>query len=201
MKRSEFVESELDRLAPTPRAGQNVNVGYLGEEVIYDPVARHEEALRRADAAERAGVTWDPEDPEDPEEAWSRETVRLLVDGQWQYASYAGDWSECAPDPRVAPIYDELARRLLAERAEKPEDMGGEIKEAEAVKPGPRFARITKASKETYWYAKAIGRVFEVLAETPKDLAAVVSPGINWWVDREDCEIIPILRQWPDIGS
>jgi hypothetical protein len=66
-------------------------------------------------AALEAGVVWDAEEPE---VAWEQESVRLLVDGRWQFFTLAtmGDWIDYQPNRRFIPIYDELARRLLAER-------------------------------------------------------------------------------------
>lgn len=102
------------------------------------------------------------------------------------------------PDGDKEAAYD-LARWL--EKKSKSRDLGGEIKEAEAARPEPRFARIVRCKNPNYWYAGSVGRIFEVMGETPEDFLAIPGPGLEGLVDREDCEIVPILRKWPDMES
>ncbi len=207
--------------------------------------------------AVKAGVTWDPEEPEI---VWDRGSVRLLADGRWQFLTMEtlGGWIDCRPDERIVPIYDELARRLLAERelsiamegqrtevrealadgrlkqatvpgplpwekteiADLPDgdraaalgtaawiegericrDLGGEVRSEEAA-GRRRIARILKAGKSSYWYAKHIGKVFEVeLVEAEgqfKGSARVAGYRGGHYVQPEDMEYLEFL----DLGS
>jgi len=207
----------------------------------------------------QVGVTWDPEEPEALWEA--PETVdvyatRILIDGTIEYLSSLRGWL-----PMDCPTTRELARRLLAERAEKAKqdvmqhsvlaglaadkdhvtdgsscwcnpvtekpgiedvpdgdmaavsgtaawiereracrDLDGEVRSEEAA-GRRRIAKILKASRSSYWYARHIGKVFEVeLVEAEglfKGSARVAGYCGGHYVQPEDMEYLEFL----DLGS
>lgn len=96
MKRSELHQAVEQILRPAGEAGRAIDLDYL------------EEFL-----AERAGVTWEPEEPRILWESSDSE-LRLLDDGTWQLQTM-GQWIVRDTFPYVQEVADELSRRLLAE--------------------------------------------------------------------------------------
>lgn len=129
MKRSEFVAGQIETL-----------MRLLGCGPAQAATASHAAARE----AEKAGVTWDPEEPEVLWEAPESRDVyatRILIDGTVEYLSSLRGWL-----PMDCPTSRELARRLLAERelSIAMEGQRTEVKEAladgrlkQATVPGP----------------------------------------------------------------
>jgi hypothetical protein len=113
MKRSVFVGEEIE----------NAMV-----ELGCGPAEAGTIAHRIARAAERAGVTWDPEEPE---VLWECATWRLTADGSWRKL-YRGEWTvtQFLEQNEKGPVFAELARRILEERKAE-EELDDAMDEAE----------------------------------------------------------------------
>jgi hypothetical protein len=109
MKRSDFERAEEKHL--------------WRSEPFLAPVDRKQLAVRNAEAAERAGITWDPEEPEVVKVLWESRPAdvvayryRLLASGVWQQ-SYGPEWATPVNlRPDMEPLLSELARRILEEK-------------------------------------------------------------------------------------
>lgn len=286
MKRSEWVQSFEEQILSKIVSTHPVDGALL-----------HRAAEMAADAC---GFTWDPEEPE---VVWCGGEYRLLANGTWEAAAFLysdgrlDGWQPAALKDYLFPVFDELARRLLAERerdscqptddywertfwlrdpdgrrelpvnalrelelrrrgwvdddpdaepgadelaqeekhhvtddgpcwcnpvTEKPgieelpkgdfaavaetaawieeeresRDLGGEVRSAEIR---PRLARIVRVGDPSWWYAKHVGKVFEV--ERMKMVDDVISGvvvhgtphGTTFIVEREDVEFLEFL--------
>lgn len=129
MKRSEFEESERE---------------------IYRGLATEDEQVERSlRAAERAGVTWDPEEPE---VLWESADLRLLASGQWEWEEFCGSgkWVPYLHEHAwrgLSAALSELARRLLEEHEQQEaldehNDKLGEEKEG-VSRESPAWSRLS----------------------------------------------------------
>ncbi len=125
-----------------------------------------------------------------------------LADGRLKQATVPGPFPWEKPDIADLPDGDRTAVSGTAawiERERVCRDLGGEVRSEEAS-GRRRIARILKASKSSYWYARHIGKVFEVEsvdAEGLFDGYARVAGYRCFLVEPEDVEYLEFL----DLGS